>query len=371
MFFDAFALMLLGTIIVMSASSTYSEFKFDSLFHLSNSHLVKVLFGLILMLIFSFIPYENYKKISKPAALIVVLMLGLTLIFAHNIKGAGRWINLGIISFQPADIARLILIIHLANLIEEKNEVLKDFDKGFRYLFLWVVIISGLILVQPNISNGVLLLVTCLVLLYVGGAKFTHILSSSFMCLITGGIVAMIFSHSRGRILTFINSLKHGGDINIQVKQAILGLGSGGLLGVGIGHSRQSNLFLPEAYGDFIFAIYGEETGFVGTVFLLFCFLLLFLAGLLIAKKTKDKFGQLLAFGIIFSTVIYALVNIAVSVGLVPTTGLPLPFISYGGTSLIFLCISIGILVNIALTNASRQQIITNVNGPKTNEVRP
>jgi len=369
-FFDAFAMMLLGTIIVMSASSTYSEFKFDSLFHLSNSHLVKVGLGLILMVIFSAVPYEYYKKFSKQAAIFVVGMLVLTLIFAPSIKGAGRWVNLGVISFQPADVARLVLIIHMAYLIEDKNELLKDFKKGFRYLFLWVLVIAGLILVQPNISNGVLLLVTCLVLLYVGGAKLTHIIGSSIFCLVAGGVVAMIFSHSRGRILTFINSYKHGSDINIQVKQAILGLGSGGLLGVGIGHSRQSNLFLPEAYGDFIFAIFGEETGFIGSLLLLFCFILLFAAGLLIAKKTKDKFGQLLAFGIIFSVVLFALVNIAVSTGLVPTTGLPLPFISYGGTSLIFLCISTGILINIALTNASREQGVLNVNMRKSNEVK-
>jgi len=161
----------------------------------------------------------------------------------------------------------------------------------------------------------------------------------------------MLFSHSRSRILTFITSLHSGRDINIQVKQAILGLGSGGLLGVGIGHSRQSNLFLPEAYGDFIFAIFGEEMGFIGSIILLVCFLALFIAGLLIAKKTKDKYGQLLAFGITFSIILYAFINIAVSVGLVPTTGIPLPFISYGGTSLIFLCISVGILINIALSN--------------------
>ena len=166
----------------------------------------------------------------------------------------------------------------------------------------------------------------------------------------------MLFSHSRNRILTFIISLNTGSDINIQVKQAMLGLGSGGLLGVGIWHSRQSNLFLPEAYGDFIFAIFGEEMGFIGSILLLICFLALFIAGLLIAKKTKDKFGQLLAFGIIFSIIIYAFVNVAVSIGLAPTTGIPLPFISYGGTALIFMCISIGILINIALSNNLKEQ---------------
>jgi cell division protein FtsW len=369
-FFDAFALMLLGTIIVMSASSTYSEFKFDSLFRLSNSHLGKVCLGLLAMVLFSAIPYEYYKKVSKHAAFATVIMLIFTLIFAPSIKGAGRWINLGITSFQPADVARLVLIIHLAYLIENKDEVLKDFHNGFKYLLIWVLIISVLILVQPNISNGVLLLGTCLVMMYVGGAKFTHVLYTSAACVMGGLGAALLFSHSHSRITTFLNHLSNGHDINIQVKQSILGIGSGGLFGVGIGHSLQSNLFLPEAYGDFIFAIFGEETGFIGSILLLLCFILLFVAGLLIAKKTKDKFGQLLAFGITFSTVIYALVNVAVAIGIVPTTGLPLPFISYGGTSLIFMCISTGILINIALTNATREQVVPNINNRKTNEVK-
>ena len=350
-FFNSLAMMLMGTIIVMSASSTYSVFKFDSLFHLSNSHLMRVLFGLILMVSFSAIPYELYKKYSKIGIISIAFVLLLTLIFAPNIKGAGRWINLGFISFQPADAAKLILIIHLALLIEGKNDLITSFKEGYLYLFIWALLISGLILVQPNISNGMLVLATSLAMLFVGGAKLKHILASLLFCITSGGIVAMLFSHSRSRILTFITSLHTGGDINIQVKQAVLGLGSGGLLGVGIGHSRQSNLFLPEAYGDFIFAIFGEEMGFIGSIFLLVCFLSLFIAGLLIAKKTTDKYGQLLAFGIIFSIILYAFINIAVSIGLVPTTGIPLPFISYGGTSLIFLCISIGILINIALSN--------------------
>jgi cell division protein FtsW len=356
-FFDSFAMMLLGTIIVMSASSTYSVFKFDSLFHLTNSHLVKVFLGLILMVLFSAIPYEFYKKYSKQAIIAVVFLLLATLIFAPNIKGAGRWINLGVISFQPADAAKLILIIHLAVLIEGKNELITNFKQGYLYLFIWTLLISGLILIQPNISNGLLVLATSLAILFVGGAKLKHILSSFLFCFFFGGFAAMLFTHSRNRIITFITSLHTGRDINIQVKQAILGLGSGGLLGVGIGHSRQSNLFLPEAYGDFIFAILGEEMGFIGSILLLICFLSLFIAGLLIAKKTTDKFGQLLAFGIIISITLYAFVNVAVSIGLLPTTGIPLPFISYGGTSLIFMCISIGILINIALSNNLKAQV--------------
>ncbi len=350
-FFDAFALMLLGLIIVMSASSTYSIFKFDDLFHLFNSHVFKVLFGIFLMIVFCFIPYELYREHSKKFILGITIVLFLTLFLAPNIKGAGRWINLGFFTFQPADAAKLILIMHLAYLIEDKREIITNYKNGFLYLFFWVVVVAGLIFVQPNVSNAVLLVIISLTIMYVGGARFKHIISSLFFSLVCGGTAAMIFSHSRSRILSFIESVQTGGDLNLQVKQALYSLGSGGLTGVGMGHSKQSNLFLPEAYGDFIFAILGEELGFIGSVLLLISFVLFFLAGIMIAKKTRDQFGQLLAFGITFSILIYAFVNVAVATGLFPTTGLPLPFISYGGTSLTFLCISVGILVNIALSN--------------------
>ena len=137
-FFDAFILMLLGLIIVMSASSTYSEFKFDSLFHLFNSHFFKVIFGIVFMILFSFIPYEIYKEFSKPAIFVITLVLIVTLFVAPDIKGAGRWIHLGFLSFQPADIAKLILIIHLSFLLENKKDLLQNFKEGFLYLFFWV-----------------------------------------------------------------------------------------------------------------------------------------------------------------------------------------------------------------------------------------
>jgi cell division protein FtsW len=360
-FLDAFALTLLGLVLVMSASSTYSAFKFDSLFHLFNSHFFKVIAGIFLMIVFAIIPYEFYKKISKYLLLVAVALLVLTLIIAPNIKGAGRWLNLGFITFQPADFARFAIVIHLATLIERKGKEIENFKNGFIYLFSWVLIVASLIFFQPNLSNGILVLIISLTILFVGGARLKHIISSMGASALLGGIGAMIISHSRERILTFIQSFSNGGDINIQVKQALLGLGSGGILGVGLGYSKQSNLFLPEAYGDFIFAILGEELGFIGSVIVLFAYLVLFVAGILIAKKCKDVFGQLLAFGISISVLVNAFINVAVATGLVPTTGLPLPFISYGGTSLIFMCISVGILINIGMTNAMVQNRINNI----------
>jgi len=350
-FFNAIALMLLGLVIVMSASSTYSVFKFENVFHLFNSHLFKVGLGILFMILFCFIPYELYKGFSKAALIAAAVVLVITLIIAPSIKGASRSLDLGFISLQPAHLAQLLLIIHLAFLLEDKANLIENFRHGFMYLFIWVILISGLIMIQPNISNGILLILISLTIMFVGGARLKHIFVSFISVITAGGIAALIYPHSRERIFSFISSLQNGGDINLQVKQALYSLGSGGITGVGVGNSMQNNLFLPEAYGDFIFAILGEELGFIGAMLVLISFFVLFSAGIMVAKKTKDRFGQILAFGITLSVITYAFVNIAVTTGLLPTTGLPLPFISYGGTSLVFLCISIGILINIALSN--------------------
>jgi len=367
-FFDAFALMLLGLTMVMSASSTYSVFKFDSIFYLFNSHLFKVSLGLGAILVFAFIPYEYYRRLSKPVIVITTILLVVTLLFAPDIKGAGRWMNFGFFSIQPADMAKLVLIIHLAVLLEAKANVIDNYREGFIYFFIWIIVISGLIMLQPNISSGIMLIFISLILIYAGGAKFRHILVSMAISGFVIGIAAMIFPHSRSRIFSYVDSVTSGSDLNFQVKQALYSLGSGGVFGVGIGNSMQSNLFLPEAYGDFIFAILGEEFGLIGAIAVLLAYLVLFVCGILVAKKVKDQFGQLLAFGITISIVFYAFVNVAVTTGVLPTTGLPLPFISYGGTSLIFLCISVGILINIAFTNHMRQNGVVYV--PDENPVK-
>lgn len=343
---------VLGLAFVMSASSTYSNIKFESLFHLFNSHIFRVGLGLFLLVVFAIIPYDTYKHISKWLIILVTFLLVYTLFFAPQIKGSGRWINVGIMSFQPTDLARLFLIVHLAVLIEKKGDSIKDLRVLYLHLFFWVVVIAGLIFFQPNISNALIIIFISLSMFFVGGAKLKHILGTSLGCLAGALSLAMIFEHSRNRILTFVKNLMYGGGINDQVNQALLALGSGGIIGQGIGNSKQSNLFLPEAYGDFIFAIIGEELGFIGSFAVLIGYFSIFFAGIIIAKKARDTFGQLLAFGISFSIILNALINVAVTTGIFPTTGVPLPFISYGGTSIIVTCISIGILVNIAILNA-------------------
>jgi len=346
------SLCLAGLAFVMSASSAYSSIKFESLFHLFNSHIFRVAIGLIFLVGFSIIPYETYKHISKGLIFIITIVLAYTLFFAPQINGSGRWINLGLMSFQPADLGRLFLIMHLAVLIERKGDSIQNLKELFLHLFFWVVIISVLIFFQPNISNGLIIIFISLSMFFVGGAKPKHIFATSFGSLLGAFSIAMVFEHSRNRILTFAKSIFYGGGINDQVNQALLALGSGGLFGQGIGNSKQSNLFLPEAYGDFIFAIIGEELGFFGSVTVTIGYFAIFVAGILVAKKARDTFGQLLAFGISFSIILNAFINIAVTTGILPTTGVPLPFISYGGTSIIVTCVSVGILVNIAILNA-------------------
>ncbi|HSD62500.1 MAG TPA: FtsW/RodA/SpoVE family cell cycle protein, partial [Ignavibacteriaceae bacterium] len=205
-FLDAFVLTLLGLVLVMSASSTYSAFKFDSLFYLFNSHFFKVVAGIIFMVVFAVIPYELYKGISKYLLTASVIILILTLIFAPDIKGAGRWINLGFLTFQPSDLARFAIIIHLSALIERKGKEVENLKNGFAYLFFWVIVVAGLIFIQPNLSNGILVLIISVMIMFVGGAKLKHILGSISICAIMGGAGAMIFAHSRERIMTFIHS---------------------------------------------------------------------------------------------------------------------------------------------------------------------
>ncbi len=351
------ALILLGALLVLSASGTYSAIRFNNIYHLFQSHLWKVVAAFALMIIFSLIPYDYYKNYSKPLLFWMVWILLLTYVVAPEVKGAARWLNLGLFKFQPSDLAKILLIIHLANLIERKGETIKSFKRGLLYPLVWVFLVAGLVLIQPNISTAIIMVITSFILLYVGGAKFKHISFISIFGAAACFGAMMLFSHSRERIFTYINNLSSGGILNIQVNQAKIALGTGGWAGIGLGHSRQSDLFLPESYGDFIFSVLGEELGFIGAIAVLFAFLLIFLIGLVIALKANDKYGQLLAFGISINIIVGAFINASVVMGLVPTTGITLPFISFGGTSIILFAISIGILLNIAFQYQKRREI--------------
>ncbi|PID58157.1 MAG: cell division protein [Ignavibacteriae bacterium] len=336
-------LIILGTVLIFSTKG----------FSFFISHIEKVLIAVVLFFISVTIPYKSYKKISKIALMLIVLMLLLTLFIGPEVKGASRWLNLGIIRFQPSEFAKIFLLLHLAVLIEEKGkENIKSFNHGLVFTLIWIFAVCGLIFLQPNVSTAIIIAFTSFILLYVGGARLSHLLGiggSIFVFAI--GLGAMVMPHAKARILPYIKSFLTEGYINFQVLQSKIALGSGGLLGLGIGKSRQSDLFLPESHNDFIFSVIGEELGFFGAMVILVAYMAIFIVGLFIAKRTKDEFGQLLAFSISFTIVLSAFIHVAIGLGLLPTTGITLPFISFGGTSIIIFSISIGILINISLAN--------------------
>lgn len=350
-------LMIVGASMVFSASGTYSALKTDSIYTMFRSHIWKVIIAIGAMVMFSLIPYKHYRDYSKVAMITMIFILILTFFLAPEIKGAKRWLDLGFMQFQPSALATLILLTHLAVLIEKKGEQIQNFKNGLFFLLVWIGLVAFLVMLQPNFSTSLIIVLLSFVLLFVGGARFKHLVTICFTGIIAAGSVMMLFSHSRERIFGFINGFSKGGEINQQVLQAKIGLGSGGLLGVGIGQSRQSDLFLPESYGDFIFSIVGEEIGFIGTVLILFGYLTIFLIGLIVAKKAKDRFGQLLAFAFSINIVLSAFINAAVVTGLFPTTGITLPFISFGGTSIILFAISVGVIINIGIENQKRKEI--------------
>ena len=280
------AMMLLGALLVLSASGTYSQMRPDNFYALFRAHIWKVVAAGILMIGAWLTPYEIYRKYSKHMIIFTLLLLTITLFTAPR-KGATRWIDLGFFQFQPSELAKLVLIIHLAKLIEKKGELLKSFNEGYKYIVVWIFIVAGLVLIQPNVSTCLIIAMIGFTLLFVAGARMKHILATLGVAALSAGSVMMLFTHSRERILSFFNSVNTGSEINIQAFQAKIALGSGGFWGLGIGQSRQSAGFLPESYGDFIFSILGEEFGFLGALIVLLIFFTIFLIGIIIAKKTK------------------------------------------------------------------------------------
>ena len=349
--------MIIGSIIVFSASGTYSVYRYANFYTMFKLHIGKEIIAIAVMLILSFVPYKYYKKYSKYALVGVIILLVSTLIFSAKVKGAARWIDLGFMQFQPSELAKLVLLVHLAGLIEKKGEYIKDFKKGFIYSLFWIFLIAFLVMAQPKFGTAIIIVITGFTLLYISGAQIKHIFFTVFSVGVIASIIILIIPYSRERVFTFVGSILNGGEINDQVRQAKIGLGSGGFFGVGLGSSRQSDLFLPESYGDFIFSILGEETGFFGAMILLTLYLSIFTLGIIVAKKAETKFGQLLAFGLSLNIIVSAFINIAVVVGILPTTGITLPFISFGGTSIILFGASAGIIINIGRETYKRKEL--------------
>jgi cell division protein FtsW len=318
-------------------------------------HFGILLLGLLLMFLAHLIPYKYYARISQLAIYISVPLLLYTLMFGTNLNEASRWYTLPLINitFQPSDLAKLALIIYVARLLSKKQEDIQDFKKGFVAVMLPIVLITGLIL-PTNFSTAAMIFSTCLVLLFVGRVRFRYLLYLVLIGITSFGLLILLAVNSPklgGRIGTWqtrIESFSSGdSDANYQVEQAKIAIAGGGIFGKMPGNSVQKN-FLPHPYSDFIFAIIIEEFGLVGGTMVVLLYLILLFRAVKIVMKSPRNFAAFLTFGVAFSLVFQAMVNMMVAVNLLPVTGQTLPLISMGGTSIWFTSISIGIILSVS-----------------------
>jgi cell division protein FtsW len=344
-------LMVASTVVVYSASSTWSLQKYGASGGLVDKHIIKVLVGLATMFIAMSIDYKYYKKLTKFALIACLVLLFFTLAVGGEIKGAARWLSFGGFNLQPSEAAKFALVFHLSALLAVKGTKIYDFKTGFLPLMLWVGGVVMLVMLQPNFSTGAMIFLIGMMMVFTGGARLKHIFLS-MSALIPAVLVYMVSAEYRmRRILSFLG---HDGSAvtpnkaSYQLWQGIIGFGNGGLFGVGMGASKQRDLFLPESYGDFVFSIVGEEYGLIGTIIFMALFLTILLRGFKIAKNAPDDFGKYLAIGITSTIVVYALGNALVTLGVFPTTGLPMPFVSYGGSAIVFSSFAVGVLLNIS-----------------------
>ena len=266
----------------------------------------------------------------------------------HASGGAKRWVKLGVLSFQPSEFAGLFLIIYLADLLERKQHIIRNFFYGFMPPLIITGVVVLLIVLQPDLGNAIALLAVALIMMFASGANMMHIVTLVILFLPTLYFLIFRVPYRLRRIIGYLDPWSEAQTEGFQIVQSFLALGSGGIFGLGLGCSRQKLFYLPQAHTDFIFSIIGEELGLIATFLIVFLFTVFVYLGIMISIKARDLFGKFLALGITVSIGFKAFINIAVSTGAIPTKGLPLPFISYGGTALIFNIIGVALLLNIA-----------------------
>ena len=373
-FLSVLALMMFSVGVVYSASVSISGIRHDGDFnYLVRNHSIRVILGVAALFVGMFVNYHFYRRISKYLLIIALLLLAYTLIGGTVVKGAQRWVSLGPVRFQPSEFAKFALVIHLSVLLAAKQRYIHMFRDSFLPLLIWILAVVGLVFLQPNFSTGAILLGISFMVLFVGRVKIMHLAGVALAGIPVIFIYAVSATYRWNRIMAHFTEEGGGAAGNYQVNQAVIGLGSGGIFGVGMGMSKQRELFLPESYTDFIFAIVGEEYGFIGAVIILALFTIIMVRGMKIAKRATDDLGRFLAVGITCTVTVYAIVNAMVTTGLVPTTGLPMPLLSYGGTTIVFTAYALGVLLNISMfTRIRPRDIVVNQEepaGPRVGEL--
>jgi cell division protein FtsW len=354
-------LYIIGALVGIGIVAVYSSSAFKCLSFTDSAYCLKRQLAWALISIAGMVVVMNvdYRKILKYAPYILggtALLLLAVLVpgVSREVNGARRWIQLGPVNFQPSEAAKLAVLVFAAWYAAKYGGRLKSFWKGFLPAAAVIGAVSGLILIEPDLGSSVFIGTVAIVVLLIAGVRLWHL---AVALLVSAPAVAYVaitrFEHVANRLSTFFNPDLDPLGLGHQVHQSLVALGSGGLFGAGLGESRQKLFYLPAERTDFIFAIIGEELGFIGTCLVIALFAALLINGMRIVRRTRDNSGFLLAFGIVFSIALQAILNIAVVTGSIPPKGIPLPFISFGGSGLFFLMISIGMLINISRVNAS------------------
>ena len=347
----ALLLVAIGTVMVFSASTNISMENYGNGTHFFRRHLFRAVIGLVFMIAAMIVDYRIFKKIASPLLIGSVLLLILTkvLYLVQGDSSPARWLSLGPLSMQTSDIARFSTILYIAAYVDKKRDQLRDFVTGFLPPIIVIGTIMGLIIIQPDFSTSVMIGLIAVTLLFLSGARIPHIVATASVAFAILIPVLMAAEYRIARIKSFFDVGIDISGMNYQVQQSLISLGNGGITGVGLGESIGKNLFLPLPHTDFILSIIGEEAGFVGIFLIITLYLALFQRAVNISKGCTDVFGILLGMGLALQMILYAFINSAVVTALVPTTGLPMPFISFGGSGLVTNLLSVGILLNISM----------------------
>ena len=344
---------LFGLLMIYSASYVWALYKFHDAFKFVRTQGIFLLLGYVILYVMLKIPYYKYLKYSNIIFIICFILLILVLIpgIGSVRNGSRSWFGIGGFGIQPSEFAKLGMIIFTSKYLTFNEKRLKDIKHGVLPILFVLFLIFGLIMLQPDFGTGVIIVVSIIVLLFVSGVPMKFFVKIGLLGIL--GVVALIVMapYRMKRIISFLNPWSDPLGSGFQIIQSLYAIGPGGLLGLGFGNSIQKHFYLPEPQTDFIFAIISEEFGFLGVIIVSFLFLIIIYRGFRIAIHCEDKFGKYLAFGITFQLSFQALLNLMVVVGLIPVTGVTLPFLSYGGSSLLITMFSMGILLNISQYN--------------------
>lgn len=350
LFISVIILIVFGLIMIYSASSIWAEYKFHDAFKYVKQQGLFIVIGIFLMIAISKINYIKYYEKSNPILGICIILLILVLIPGIGTirNGSQSWFGIGSFGIQPSEFSKLGLIIFTSRYLSLNNKYLKDIKKGVIPIMLVLFFIFGLIMLQPDFGTGMIIVVSILAMLFIAGVPLKFFITLGVLG--AGGIVFLILiaPYRMDRITSFLDPWKDPLGTGFQIIQSLYAIGPGGLLGQGFLKSRQKQFYLPEPQTDFIFSIISEEFGILGIVIVATLFIIILYRGIKIALNCKDEFAKYLAFGMIFQILIQAVMNLMVVVGLIPVTGVTLPFLSYGGSSLLITLVSIGILLNIS-----------------------